>query len=206
MKLIDLSGQKFGLLTVLYRVSNYKGRAKWLCKCECGKSVEVFGYNLTRGNSTSCGCLRKINQFKKHGLYNSRLYNAYIHIKQRCYNPKDKAYKNYGERGIVMCEEWLNDFMNFYNWSMSNGYKYNLSIDRIDNAGNYEPSNCRWADYKTQNRNTRRNINHTIDGETHCLKEWCEILNLNYKTVHARIYRHKWSIERALNTPIRSHS
>ena len=119
-------------------------------------------------------------------------------MKKRCYNSNDKAYNYYGGRGIKVCDEWLNDFQTFYDWSMNNGYNEHLTIDRIDVNGNYEPNNCRWVDYKIQNRNSRHNTLFTIDGETRCLSEWCEILNLNYKNVLARVTRYNWSIGEAL--------
>lgn len=119
-------------------------------------------------------------------------------MKGRCYNKNHTKYPNYGARGIKVCDEWLHEFMNFYNWSMSHGYKDNLTIDRIDVNGNYEPNNCRWADAKQQMRNTTRNVYYTINGETHCLSEWCEILNLNYQTVHSRMHKLGWSINEAL--------
>ena len=118
-------------------------------------------------------------------------------MKQRCYNPNKPQYKDWGGRGITICDEWLNDFMAFYDWAMSNGYQDNLTIDRIDNNKGYEPSNCRWVDHKIQNRNKRNNRNYTINGETHCLTEWCEILGLNRGTVKNRL-RYGWSIEQSL--------
>lgn len=133
----------------------------------------------------------------KHRKSNTKLYKVYHHIKDRCYNKNDKRYKDYGERGIYMCSEWLDDFMNFYNWSMNNGYNDNLTIDRIDNNKGYSPNNCRWVDRKTQQQNRRNCIYYTINGETHCLKEWCEILNLNYSTVQVRVYR-GWDVKKAL--------
>lgn len=133
----------------------------------------------------------------KHNKTNTKIYHCYNHIKQRCYNPKDKRYKDYGGRGITMCDEWLNDFMTFYDWSMNNGYYEGLTIDRIDNNKCYSPYNCRWVDMKTQSRNRRSNVNYTINGDTHCLKDWCKILNLNYSSVTTRLWR-GWTIEKAL--------
>ena len=119
-------------------------------------------------------------------------------MKNRCYNISNKEYKNYGERGIKVCDEWKDDFMAFYNWSMANGYNDTLTIDRIDNNGNYEPNNCRFINYKQQQRNTTRTKHITINGEKHCLKDWCIILGLNYSTITARINKLNWTIERAL--------
>ena len=119
-------------------------------------------------------------------------------MRDRCYNTNRSQYTDYGGRGIVVCQEWLDDFMNFYNWAIDNGYKDGLTIDRINNDGNYEPDNCRWVDSKTQQRNRRNNRNFTYQGETHCLKEWCEILGLRYNTVVNRIHKSHWTIEQAL--------
>lgn len=141
-------------------------------------------------------CIRKSNK---------RIYNIWRTMKQRCYNKNNSKYKNYGARGINICNEWLNDFMNFYNWAMDNGYREDLSIDRINVDGNYEPSNCRWATPKQQSRNMTTNINYTINDEAHCLSEWCEILNLNYKTVYARVHEFNWPIEQALELEERHH-
>lgn len=118
-------------------------------------------------------------------------------MKNRCYYNKYPRYGDYGGRGIKVCDEWRDDFMNFYNWSMNNNYNDNLTIDRIDVDGDYEPLNCRWVTSKENGRNKRNNKNYTINGETHCLSEWCEILGLNYRTVQGRL-RLNWSIEKAL--------
>lgn len=196
----DITGQKFGRLTALYRLYNTKCRTKWLCVCDCGNFIEVLYDSLT-GNCKSCGCLRKENtskMFRNHGLRHTRLYNIWCDMKARCYNKKVPKYQNYGERGVIVCDEWRNNFMVFYDRSMSNGYKEDLTIDRINVNGNYEPSNCRWVNLKTQERNRTNNKNITIKYETHCLSEWCEILGLRYGTVVQRINVYNWSIERAL--------
>ena len=197
-KFKDISGKKFGRLTALYKLHNHhdKGHTYWLCACDCGNLVEICLSSLQNGKTKSCGCLRK-DIITKHGKSNTRLYNIYYAMKVRCYNKNRKDYKNYGGRGIKICDEWQDNFQAFYDWSMSHGYDDTLTIDRIDNNGNYEPNNCRWVTVKQQNRNRRSNINFTCNGETHCLKEWCEILGLNYSTVQIRIQRN-WSIERAL--------
>lgn len=134
----------------------------------------------------------------KHGKRHTRLYMTYYRLKQKCYNSNNKDYPNYGGRGITICDEWLNDFMSFYDWAINNNYRDDLTIDRIDVNGNYDPSNCRWVDTKTQNRNKRTNLQYTINGETHCLGEWCEILNLDYMKVYQRIKRLHWTFEKAI--------
>lgn len=125
-------------------------------------------------------------------------------MKNRCFNTKTERYKDYGARGITVCDEWKNDFQTFYDWAMSNGYFDNLTIDRIDNDGNYEPSNCRWATIKEQNRNSRSCEMIEYKGEIHCLKEWSEILGLSYGALKDR-KSYGWSIERMFETPVRNH-
>lgn len=194
----DITGQKFGRLTALYRLhNNHTVRTYWLCICECGNLKESEISNLLKCNITSCGCLRKeLNT--KHGKSNSRLFTIWNSMKERCYNVNQKSYKHYGQRGIKVCDEWLNDFQAFYDWAMSHGYNRGLTIDRIDVNKNYSPDNCRWATTKQQNRNTTRNRLITINGDTRCLSDWCELLGLKYKRVHNRLNKHHWSIERAL--------
>lgn len=201
LKYKDISGQKYGRLTALYKLRNYhKKGTYWLCVCECGNLKEVYLGSLTSGATTSCGCYHKERvkeAFTIHGKRNTRLHKIWRCMKQRCYNTNNTDYPNYGQRGIKMCDEWLTDFMTFYKWAMTNGYNDKLSIDRIDVDGNYSPDNCRWATAKQQARNRRYCKYFTYDGETHCIKEWCEILNLNYKTISTRLSRN-WSIEKAL--------
>lgn len=200
----DLTGQKFGRLTVLDRLHNYHEKnACWLCVCECGNLAKVNTPNLRSGRTMSCGCLRKeVNT--KHGKYNTRLYDIWASMKKRCYYHKHKNYKFYGGRGVKVYDEWRNNFQTFYDWAMNNGYKSNLTIDRIDVNGNYEPNNCRWVTMKQQSRNTRRNRYFTYNGETHCISEWCEILGLNYNTINGRL-RRKLTIEEALELNERGH-
>lgn len=198
-----LKGQKFGRLTVIDKLHNYhkNNRIYWLCVCECGNLINVNSSQLVSGQTQSCGCLRKdllTQRNIKHDKCNTRLYNIWGCMKQRCYNKNQPQYKNYGGRGIAVCDKWRDDFMVFYDWAMTNGYKSNLTIDRIDNNKGYEPSNCRWVTRKQQNRNTRQNRNITINGETHCLKDWCKILGLKRSTVSNRINQYNWSIKQAL--------
>lgn len=120
-----------------------------------------------------------------------RLYKCWQDMKSRCYNKNNKDYYNYGNRGITVCDEWINNYKNFYEWSISNGYTDTLTIDRINSNGNYEPSNCRWATHKQQGNNTSRNKKIEFSGVTRNLSEWCEILNLNYNTIRSRINRDK---------------
>lgn len=201
-KLIDLTGQKFGRLTVLYKLHNYhKKRVHWLCLCDCGNLVEVRGDSLRRGLSKSCKCYMK-DIVTKHGKSSTHLHKVWAMMKDRCYNEHNNRYKNYGDRGIVVCSEWKDNFEAFYNWAIDNGYQEGLTIDRIDVNGNYDPSNCRWATVKQQSRNTSRNRYITYNGETRCLAEWCEIFNLNSSTVRSRI-KYGWPIEKVFTKPLK---
>lgn len=207
-KSINIAGIKFTRLTAIkfdhyHKKPNGQRVEYWLCKCDCGKTSIVCKGDLTSGNIKSCGCLLK-EALHTHKLSKTRLYKTYHNIKKRCYNLNNPRYKDYGKRGIKMCTEWENDFVAFYNWSLNNGYKDNLTIDRIDNNGNYEPSNCRWVNAKIQGRNTRSNRLFTYNGETHCIVEWAEMYNIKYHTLKKRLNSYGWSIGKALNTPVKS--
>ena len=217
-KLIDLTGQVYGRLTVIKRVDDYISpsgdrKVQWLCKCKCGKEVIVTGNNLKNGNSKSCGCynrelLAKINL--THNASNTRLYHIWICMKDRCYNPKNKKYKDYGGRGIIICDEWINDFEAFANWAYDNGYIENVSrgectIDRIDVNGNYCQQNCRWVNQKVQSNNKRNNHYITYNGETHTVTEWNNILGYKKGVLSRRIFS-GWSIEDAFTKPVKSNS
>ncbi len=197
-KLIDLTGQKFGRLIVIKRVENdNSGHVQWLCQCDCGEGTMVQGGNLKNSNTKSCGCLHT-ETITQHGHSSrsiiSKIYRIWIQMIQRCTNPNVKNYKNYGGRGIKVCERWRQ----FENFLQDMGEKPSgLSVDRIDNNGDYCKENCKWSTRKEQNRNTRQNRLITINGITKPLAEWCEIYNLNYKTVCTRIYR-GWTSEEAL--------
>ena len=136
-----------------------------------------------------------------HGKRKTRLYRIWANIKTRCYNERDPHFERWGNRGITMCAEWKDNFQNFYDWSMSHGYSDDLTIDRIDNNGNYEPSNCRWVDMKKQTRNNSRNHIVKLNGIERPLIEWTEIYKINYKTVRDRLKR-GWDYEKALTEPV----
>ena len=200
-----LVGKRVGRLTIVANTGRHQGnRVIWLCKCDCGNYTEVITTNLNpnRPNATlSCGCLRK-EKATKHNLSNTTIYKTLVAIKGRCKNPSNKFYSSYGARGITLCDEWddENGFEKFYNWSIENGWKPGLSIDRIDNNKGYSPDNCRWTTQKTQANNTRRNRMITINEETHTLTEWAEINNICIGTIEDRVKR-GWSYVEAVTKP-----
>ena len=194
-------GKKYNHWTVLEKAeSNKYGQPKWLCQCDCGKLRKLYLPHIKSGKSKSCGCCRKEvlkKQNVKHGMSNTKIYNIWSSMKRRCYTKTQTAYKHYGARGIKICDKWLdkdNGFMNFYNWAIKNGYHEGLSIDRINVDGNYEPKNCRWVTQKVQSNNTRRNVYIVYNEEKHTLKEWSDLLNLNYKAVFNR-YQKGFSLQ-----------
>lgn len=187
------TGEVIGRLTVIEQVGkNSQGGKLFRCKCECGNEKIVLGAELRRHHTESCGCLFKDVQRKtvtRHGQRYSRLYEIWRSMKQRCYNPNKKKYECYGGRGITVCDEWLHDFQAFYDWAMANGYSDELSIDRIDVNGNYEPANCRWATIKEQANNRRCNVSLEAFGEEHTVAEWAEILGIKKSTLYSRLQR-----------------
>lgn len=158
-KFIDLTGRKFGRLRAKEYVSNYK----YLCICECGKEKIIRSCHLKNGHTTSCGCYDAEVKYK-HGLSKHPLFNVYTTMIHRCYSIKSKSYKSYGRRGIKVCEEWFEEFLNFYNWSLDNGYKIGLQLDRIDNNKEYSPKNCRFVSRNTNANNTSKSLFYIVNG------------------------------------------
>ena len=193
MKVIDYSGERFGRLYAIKRFVRGQ-RAFYECDCDCGNVVDVRGDSLTSGKTRSCGCLSvdtAISTHTTHGDSNSRLYTIYGHMKSRCYDEGNDRYHRYGARGIKICEEWLSDYKKFKDWSIKNGYSKELTIDRIDNDGDYSPSNCRWTDRVTQSNNTSRNHFVTHQGRTLTIAEWSRVLGVGYDFVSKRIRKGK---------------
>lgn len=154
----NIAGFTFGRLTAVKRVGQSEdGKAVWLCRCECENETKVRIRNLQNGNTRSCGCLKK-EKATTHGLKKHSLWGTWNNMKQRCGNKNNKDFRHYGGRGIAICNEWHNDFKMFYDWAISNGWQKGLTIDRVDNNGNYEPNNCRWVTMKEQNRNQRSRV------------------------------------------------
>jgi len=183
--------------------SGYKS-VMWNCVCDCGAAVVTRGKSLRYGVTKSCGCLarelKSQNNSKHHG-FGTRLYAVWDSMRQRCNNPQNKAYKNYGGRGISICSEW-DDFTKFREWAYATGYDDDAprgvcTLDRIDVNGDYCPENCRWATAKEQGRNRRDTPYYTLGDETHDLKTWAEITGIKYETLWAR-HKRGWDAARAL--------
>lgn len=197
-------GKRFGKLTVISKSEERakNGTIKYICQCDCGNTSIIRGDHLRSGETLSCGCLIKkygITKYTKEGqsTINQRLYSIYDKMKQRCYNKNNNAFKYYGSRGIKIYQPWLDDFMIFYNWAVNNGYSDNLTIDRIDVNGNYEPNNCRWVTYEEQNNNTRRNVHITYNGKTQSVSQWSRDLNIPINRIYYR-YHKGWSDKECL--------
>ena len=205
MNKIDMIGKRYGRLTVISQSESIKpGRLMWLCKCDCGNECVARGISLRRGDRKSCGCLSSENARQRalehvtHGQSKTRLYQIWFNMRSRCNKVSNSDDHRYGARGIKVCEEWDNSFKSFYDWSMANGYQDDLTIDRIDNDSNYAPHNCRWVNSKVQNNNTRRNHYVTYGGETLTIREWSRKQGINPNTLHSRLVKYGWSVERAL--------
>lgn len=199
MKFKDLRNMNFGQLTVLNELPiRKKNQTYWLCECICGNKKYFFQGNLIKGMSKSCGCLtycnRKRKKTKKYS--DSKLKRTLSQMKQRCYNPKNTNYKNYGARGIKICKEWLENSDNFYKWSRENGYNpsfntFECTIDRINVNDDYSPSNCRWVSMKVQQNNRTNNRKITLNGTTKTASQWAEEYNLTHEGF---IYKYKHNL------------
>lgn len=198
------TGKKYGRWTVLERGKNAGSAATWLCKCDCGNQAVVRGAHLRSGNTRSCGCLHReivAKSARTHGQRGLPEYGSWDHMIQRCTNPNNNKFADYGGRGIKVCQIWRDSFEAFYQDlgpRPSPGY----SLDRIDNNGNYEPGNCRWATQRQQCHNTRSNRNFMHNGETLCLAAWARKVGINYNTLRSRL-RCGWSVNKTLITPVK---
>lgn len=208
-KLIDITGQRFGRLTVV-GFSHFKRShgghktAYWKCVCDCGNEKITTTSSLRSETTRSCGCLRKeLNHKRLYKGLDRRLYGVHRMMVERCYKSDSEHYKNYGGRGITVCPEWLgkNGCDNFRRWADSHGYKRGLTLDRIDNDKGYSPDNCQWATRKHQSNNKRNNIWIEINGKKQTLAQWCEEYNVPYGRTEARYVKMGWSIMDALLTP-----
>lgn len=185
----DLTDKRFGKLVALNVSKTENGKTYWKCKCDCGNYSEVLTNRLTSGHTKSCGCLvkEKIGEVNKsHEKSGTRLYKIYQGMKARCYRETTPNYSSYGGRGITICREWLDDFTNFYEWAITNGYQEGLSIDRIDNNGNYEPKNCHWTNAEGQANNRRTSRYILVNGENMTVSEFAKKYEIKSKTFITR--------------------
>ena len=203
----DLIGQKFGMLTVLAQ-ANDKIRSDgthivmWHCMCDCGNEIIVNSGTLKSGHTKSCGCLQgEHHNDSNHKTGKTRLYRIWGDMKQRCYNKNNLNFKNYGGRGIVICDEWKNSYIKFKEWAIKNGYNDDLTIEITDVNGNYCPENCKWATQLEQANNTRTNRMITFNGETLTWTQWNKKLGFKRGVLEYRLKK-GWSIEKALTTPL----
>lgn len=199
--LIIKIGQQFNMLTVLKEVEKKGAYRQFLCGCNCGKIGTYKLIQLTTGQTKSCGCLRKKTFVERNTFHNksrTKLYKVWTSIKQRCDNEKCNVYYRYGGRGIKISKEWY-DFNNFNKWAFENGYIEGLTIDRINNNGNYEPSNCRLVKMKIQCRNKSSNVFIEFNGEKLCVQDWANKIDIKFSTMVKRLKN--WDIEKALTTP-----
>lgn len=197
-KILDLTGQRFGRLTVIKPAGrNTSNKIQWICMCDCGNEVIVTTCHLRSGHTTSCGCYRYEMSIKANIVHNgtgTRLYNIWCDIKKRCNNSRSRYYKHYGGRGIKVCEEWKHDFQTFYDWAMTNGYKDDLTIDRQNVDGDYEPSNCRWVNREEQQNNKRNNHVIAIDGLSMNIAQWARYLKIPRSRIDSA-YKRKRNLE-----------
>lgn len=209
-------GRKYNRLTVIAFENTKRGKTgcwNWIVRCDCGTLKSVNPYRVLNGNTKSCGCYKAEQTVEynkkekvKHKGRRTRLYTIWHGMKQRCHCETSHDYKNYGARGIIVCDEWRNDFSAFRDWALDNGYTDKLSIDRIDVNGSYCPENCRWTDCKTQNRNRTTNVIVSYRGKEYNYAELAEIAGISYGALYARINHFGWSVEKAVNTPLKRSS
>lgn len=186
-----MTGRKFGRMTVIRRNGVIDNHAAWECLCDCGNIKTVEGRYLVRGNTISCGCYRSEITVKRsctHKMSGKRLYRIWADMTQRCKNPKMECFKYYGGKNIRVCKEW-SSFDSFMTWALSNGYSDGLTIDRINNNGNYEPSNCQWITIKEQVRKQDRTIIVFVDGKEFSLSELEELSGIKHSTLYARVFQ-----------------
>lgn len=197
-------GAEYGYLTIK-SIVRVKSILYVTAMCKCGNLGKYRLAKLKNSHTRSCGCLHKEFAFKKcsiHGMHKTRLNSIWNGMLDRCRRKNNSAYKHYGARGITVCKEWASGFINFYTWAMANGYKDDLSIERVDVNGNYDPSNCRWATKEEQALNKTTSHFITYNGVTKTVTEWARDIGMNYNTLLNRINTYKWPIEKAMTEPI----
>ncbi len=196
-------GKKFNRLLVLGFFGRVNQRLYYTCLCDCGNKKTIIGTSLRTKKSQSCGCLR-IERITKHNLLRSSEYMSWTCMKRRCENPKSDSFKYYGARGISFCREWSN-FKKFYE-DMGEKPSKKHTLERIDNNGNYSKTNCVWATQKQQGRNRRNNYNIVFMGQTKCLAEWSQLLNIAFYVLQQRLKTYGWSTHKAFTTPVRKYA
>lgn len=208
MKDSEVIGKKFNMLTAISQEPTVKYVKRFKCLCDCGKYTVVEKSRLINGVTKSCGCLIKKAVSKRATIHGdntkkgqTRLYRIWHNMKQRCTSPRNDNYERYGGRGITYCPEW-EDYCNFKNWAVNNGYRDDLFIDREDNRGPYCPENCRWVTYDVQMNNTRKNVFVEYKGERLTIAQLAKKYNLKYSTLQTRIKKLGYSVERAVETPM----
>lgn len=190
LRVQSMVGQRYGRL-IVERISDKRGKQGHIlaeCVCDCGNRTIVSISKLNSGHTRSCGCLEAEGNNYTHRMSNTRIYKIWKGIKTRCYNPNANTYSYYGGRGIKMCDEWLNDFMAFYEWAINNGYTDELSIDRIDPDGDYSPYNCRWITMQEQQRNKSNTIHIYYNDDLYTIGELAEYYGCTYKDLKYRYY------------------
>ena len=190
-------GSRFGHLVVIGEGAPDGVRSTSIVKCDCGNIKKIKNTELLNKGRISCGCAKGDN-LKTHGQSKTRLFKIWANMIERCYTDRPR-YKHYFHKGIRVCDEWRNSFVEFRKWSLAHGYADNLSIDRIDPNGNYEPSNCRWITMADQMNNRTTSVFLTAFGETHTISEWSRITGIREGTIRSRISRSRWSAEKALS-------
>lgn len=217
---VDITGQRFGRLTVIEYVETVKKASWWRCKCDCGNEKNITLNHLRTGQTRSCGCLaaeyrrNKPEAIRKmviahttHGGTHDRLFRIWVSMRSRCRDKNHPAYKWYGGKGVTVCDEWQ-DYATFKQWAYANGYDdkaktHACSIDRIDPNGNYCPENCRWAGTRTQAENKTNTKLYEYNGEKRTLSDWARRSGMRVDTLRWRIVKQHWSLEKALSTPVR---
>lgn len=203
-KVIDLTGQRFGRLVA----QEYLGHRRWQCKCDCGKEVIAYSFDLKRNHTKSCGCYQRqqtSKASKKHGMRHERIYHVWLDVKNRCNNQHYKRYSDWGGRGITVCKEWQDSFTKFYEYvsKLPNYEKAGYSLDRIDNDSGYMPGNVRWATPSEQNLNKRVTIKITYHNQEMPLMQIAKLLNIKYATL--LFHYHKHDLEQYLERRIDAH-
>ena len=208
----DLTGQRFGMLVAKEIVGQDKHKnVIWLCECDCGRTHEVVSRALVNGHTTSCGCYShskfRHKRLERHGCSKERLYQVWVGMLNRCYDPNRREYPHYGGRGIQVCKEWRESYLSFREWAYSNGFDPELpgkecSLDRIDIDGNYEPSNCQWITMKEQADNKKQTRWLVYRGQKIKFTDASKMSGICPGTIRDRLKR-GWSVERALEQPAR---